>query len=234
LDCGDLGRLGKAADYFTSAAHTLCIDHHISNQAFAEENYVFPDASATCELVFELMDRERITKEIAECLYTGIVHDTGMFQFSCTTKKTMVVAGELMEMGIDYSKIADESFYTKTFAQNRVLGQALLNSRLYLDGACIVSAISRAEMEQYNVLPKHLEGIVNQLRVTKGVRVALFLYENEDGTWKGSLRVNGEFNVAEVAQCFGGGGHVKAAGFTIEGPVDTAMERVLSEIKKRL
>jgi phosphoesterase RecJ-like protein len=89
-------------------------------------------------------------------------------------------------------------------------------------------------MEQYNVLPKHLEGIVNQLRVTKGVRVALFLYENEDGTWKGSLRVNGEFNVAEVAQCFGGGGHVKAAGFTIEGPVDTAMERVLSEIKKRL
>jgi phosphoesterase RecJ-like protein len=234
LDCGDLGRLGKAADYFTSAVHTLCIDHHVSNQAFAEENYIFPDASATCELVFELMDRERITKEIAECLYTGIVHDTGVFQYSCTSKKTMAVAGELMEMGIDYPKIVDDTFYTKTFAQNQILGQALLNSRLYLDGACIVSVISRAEMEQYNVLPKHLEGIVNQLRVTKGVRVALFLYENEDGTWKGSLRVNGEFNVAEVAQCFGGGGHVKAAGFTIEGPVDTAMERVLSEIKKRL
>jgi phosphoesterase RecJ-like protein len=234
LDCGDLGRLGKAADYFTSAAHTLCIDHHVSNQAFAEENYIFPDASATCELVFELMDRERITKEIAECLYTGIVHDTGVFQYSCTSKKTMAVAGELMEMGIDYTKIVDDTFYTKTFAQNQILGQALLNSRLYLDGACIVSAISRAEMEKYNVLPKHLEGIVNQLRVTKGVRVALFLYENEDGTWKGSLRVNGEFNVAEVAQCFGGGGHVKAAGFTIEGPVDTAIERVLSEIKKRL
>jgi phosphoesterase RecJ-like protein len=234
LDCGDLGRLGKAADYFTSAVHTLCIDHHVSNQAFAEENYIFPDASATCELVFELMDRERITKEIAECLYTGIVHDTGVFQYSCTSKKTMAVAGELMEMGIDYTKIVDDTFYTKTFAQNQILGQALLNSRLYLDGACIVSAISRTEMEKYNVLPKHLEGIVNQLRVTKGVRVALFLYENEDGTWKGSLRVNGEFNVAEVAQCFGGGGHVKAAGFTIDGPVDTAMERVLSEIKTRL
>jgi phosphoesterase RecJ-like protein len=234
LDCGDLGRLGKAADYFTSAAHTLCIDHHVSNQAFAEENYIFPDASATCELVFELVERERITKEIAECLYTGIVHDTGVFQYSCTSKKTMAVAGELMEMGIDYPKIVDDTFYTKTFAQNQILGQALLNSRLYLDGACIVSTISRAEMEQYNVLPKHLEGIVNQLRVTKDVRVALFLYENEDGTWKGSLRVNGEFNVAEVAQCFNGGGHVKAAGFTIDGPKDTAVERVLSELKKRL
>jgi phosphoesterase RecJ-like protein len=234
LDCGDLGRLGKAADYFTSAVHTLCIDHHVSNQAFAEENYIFPDASATCELVFELMDRERITKEIAECLYTGIVHDTGVFQYSCTSKKTMAVAGELMEMGIDYTKIVDDTFYTKTFAQNQILGQALLNSRLYLDGACIVSTISRAEMEQYNVLPKHLDGIVNQLRVTKDVIAALFLYENEDGTWKGSLRANRTFDVAEVAQCFGGGGHVKAAGFTIEAPVDKAIERVLEEIGKRL
>jgi phosphoesterase RecJ-like protein len=199
LDCGDLGRLGKAAGYFEAAAHTLCIDHHVSNRAFADDNYIFPDASATCELVFELMERERITREIAECLYTGIVHDTGVFQYSCTSKKTMEIAGTLMEMGIDYPKIVDDTFYTKTFAQNQIMGQALLNSRLYLDGACIVSTISRAEMERFGVLPKHLEGIVNQLRVTKGVRVALFLYENEDGTWKGSLRVNGEFDVAEVA-----------------------------------
>jgi phosphoesterase RecJ-like protein len=146
----------------------------------------------------------------------------------------MEIAGTLMEMGIDYPKIVDETFYTKTFAQNKILGQALLNSRLYLDGACIVSAITRKEMEQYDVLPKHLDGIVNQLRITKGVRVALFLYENEDGSWKGSLRVNGEFNVADVAVCFGGGGHVKAAGFTIEGPLDTVIARVLQEISARL
>jgi phosphoesterase RecJ-like protein len=234
LDCGDLGRLGRAADYFEAARHTFCVDHHISNQSFAEENYIFPDASSTCELVYEIMDRSNITLPIAECLYTGMVHDTGVFQYSCTSKKTMEIAGTLMEMGIDYPKIVDETFYTKTFAQNKILGQALLNSRLYLDGACIVSAITRKEMEQFDVLPKHLDGIVNQLRITKGVRVALFLYENEDGSWKGSLRVNGEFNVADVAVCFGGGGHVKAAGFTIEGPLDTVVARVLQEISARL
>jgi phosphoesterase RecJ-like protein len=234
LDCGDLGRLGKAADYFEAAKHTLCVDHHISNQSFAEENYIFPDASSTCELVYEIMDQSKITLQIAECLYTGMVHDTGVFQYSCTSKKTMEIAGTLMEMGIDYPKIVDDTFYTKTFAQNKILGQALLNSRLYLDGACIVSGISKKEMEEFGVLPKHLDGIVNQLRVTKGVRVAVFLYENEDGSWKGSLRVNGDFNVAEVAVCFGGGGHVKAAGFTLEGTFESVADRVIQEIAARL
>jgi phosphoesterase RecJ-like protein len=234
LDCGDLGRLGKAADYFEAAKHTLCVDHHISNQSFAEENYIFPDASSTCELVYEIMDQSKITLQIAECLYTGMVHDTGVFQYSCTSKKTMEIAGTLMEMGIDYPKIVDDTFYTKTFAQNKILGQALLNSRLYLDGACIVSGISKKEMEAFGVLPKHLDGIVNQLRVTKGVRVAVFLYENEDGSWKGSLRVNGDFNVAEVAVCFGGGGHVKAAGFTLEGTFESVADRVIQEIAARL
>lgn len=234
LDCGDIDRLGQASSYFEKAKHTLCIDHHISNQSFAKDNYIFPEASSTCELVFEVMDVSKITKEIAECLYTGIVHDTGVFQYSCTSARTMNIAGTLMEMGIDYPKIVDETFYTKTFEQNKILGQALLNSKLCLDGACIVSVITQEEMKKYQVLPKHLDGIVNQLRITKGVRVALFLYENEDGTFKGSLRVNGEFNVAKVAVCFGGGGHVKAAGFTIEGPIEDAVRRVLDEIKARL
>jgi phosphoesterase RecJ-like protein len=234
LDCGDTGRLGGAAKYYESAAHTLCIDHHVSNQAFAEDNYIFPDASSTSELVFELMEREKITKEIAECLYTGMVHDTGVFQYSCTSAKTMNIAGQLMEMGIDYPKIVDETFYTKTFAQNRILGQALLNAQLYLDGKVIVSVVTRKEMEEYGVLPKHLDGIVNQLRVTKDVVVAAFLYENEDATFKGSLRVNGDFNVAEIAVGFGGGGHVKAAGFSADGPVEKVIERLLAAIEEKL
>ena len=234
LDCGDTGRLGSFAGFFLNAKSTVCIDHHVSNQAFAGDNYIFPEASSTCELVFELMEEERITKEIAECLYTGMVHDTGVFQYSCTSAKTMNIAGILMGKGIDYPKIIDDTFYTKTFNQNRILGQALLNSSLYLNGRCIVSSVSREEMEAFDVLPKHLDGIVNQLRVTKDVQVAVFLYENEDGSWKGSLRVNGDFNVAEVAIVFGGGGHVKAAGFTIWGSLSECTERVLAEIEKRL
>ena len=171
---------------------------------------------------------------IAECIYTGMVHDTGVFQYSCTSKKTMDIAGSLMEMGIDYPKIIDETFYTKTFSQNKILGQALIKSELYLDGDVIFTWISLDEMRKYDVLPKHLDGIVNQLRITKDIKIAVFLYENEDGTYKGSLRVNGDYDVSAIASIFGGGGHVKAAGFTIDGPVDSARDRIIGAIKENI
>ncbi len=191
LDCGDKMRLGSAAKYFESAGHTLCIDHHVSNQAFADDNYILPDASSTCELVFDLMDKDKITKEIAECLYTGMVHDTGVFKYSCTSPKTMRAAAVLMEKGIDFPKIVDETFFTKTYRQNRVMGQVLLDSKLYLDG-------------------------------------------NEDGSYKVSFRVNGDFDAAELAMHFGGGGHVKAAGCTMGSCLEKNIELLLSEIAKRL
>ena len=233
-DCGDLGRLGNAAKYFENAKSTLCIDHHVSNSSFADENYIFPKASSTCELVFELIDIQKLSLQIAECLYTGMVHDTGVFQYSCTSAKTMEIAGVLMETGIDYPKIVDDTFYTKTFGQNKILGLALLNAELYLDGAVIATVVFQEDMKRFSVLPKHLDGIVNQLRVTKDTKIALFLYENEDGTFKGSLRVNGDTNVADIAAQFGGGGHVKAAGFFFFLPIDTAMERILNVIREKI
>ena len=110
-DCGDAKRLGNAAKYFESAEHTICVDHHVSNQNFAEHNYIFPDASSTCELIFELLPDERIDREIAECIYTGMVHDTGVFQYSCTSRKTMEIAGKLIEKGINFPKIVDWMIY---------------------------------------------------------------------------------------------------------------------------
>lgn len=234
LDCGDEGRLGPFVKYYNSAKHTLCIDHHISNQAFAEDNYIIPDASSTCELVFTMLDTDKITKEIAECLYTGMVHDTGVFQFSCTSAQTMNNAGILMEKGIDYPKIVTDTYYLKTYDQNRIMGYALLNSKLYLDGKVILTYLTKENMEEFHCTPKGLDGIVNQLRVTKGIEVAVLLYELEDGSFKASFRVTGDVNVAEIAQTFGGGGHVKAAGCNIFGEIDVVIDRVLEEIKKRL
>ena len=234
LDCSDLSRLGEAGKYFSNAKFTVCIDHHVGTDSFADYDYIFPKASSTCELVYEVLDQDKISKDIAECLYTGMVHDTGVFQYSCTSAKTMNIAGSLMEMGIDYPKIVDDTFYTKTFNQNQILGLALLKSQLHLDGKVIVSVITQEEMKKYDVLPKHLDGIVNQLRVTKGVEVALFLYETEDKEFKGSLRVNGNVNVAKVASHFGGGGHIKAAGFSISKPYDLAIPMILDVIKEQL
>lgn len=233
-DCADMDRLGFSKVLFENAKVTLCIDHHISNPGYADNNYIYPDASSASELAYRLMDKEKITKEIAESLYLGIVHDTGVFQYSCTSAKTMAIAGILMDKGIDYPKIVDDTFYTKTFNQNKILGFALLQSQLYLDGKCILSVVTKKDMEKYDVLPKHLDGIVNQLRVTKGVTLAVFMYENEDGSFKVSTRANDSFDAADLAVHFGGGGHVKAAGFTLYGTVQENVETVLMEVEKRL
>ena len=233
-DCSDTLRLGGFVKYFECAKKTVCIDHHISNGNFADENYVFPDASATSELIFTLIQEDKITREIAECIYTGMVHDTGVFQYSSTSARTMNIAGKLMEKGIDFTKIVDETFYTKTYNQNRILGKTLMESRLYLDGKCIVGVVTRKDMEAFDVLPKHLDGIVNQLRVTKDVELALFLYELEEGRYKLSMRSNGKLNVADIAVTFGGGGHVKAAGADMEGPAEDIIAKVCAEAEKQL
>lgn len=233
-DCGDTARLGQAIRYFETARKTICVDHHVSNQSFADENYIFPDASSTSELIYELIETDKITREIAECIYVGMVHDTGVFQYSCTSAKTMEIAGKLMETGINFSKIVDDTFYTKTFEQNQILGKALVSSKLYLDGKVIASIVTAEDMEQYHVMPKHLDGIVSQLRVTKGVEVAVFVYENEDGTYKVSTRSNGAVNVADLAVKFDGGGHSRAAGFSMEGKAEDILQTVVAEIKHQL
>jgi phosphoesterase RecJ-like protein len=218
LDCGDAERLGANACYFKQAKRTICIDHHVSNQSFADKNLIVPDASSTCELVYGVLEQDKITKEIAECIYTGMIHDTGVFQYSCTSRSTMEIAGSLMETGIDYPTIVDKTFYEKTFAQNKVMGQALLKSRLYDKEQCIASVITKEEMAEFQVLPKHLDGIVSQLRITKEADVAIFLYELEAGEFKVSTRCKSDdVDLSKLAVKYHGGGHKKAAGFSVKG-----------------
>lgn len=230
LDCGDTGRLGDAAVYFEHAKETLCIDHHLSNSSFADHNHIVPDASSTCELVFDLTDPDNIDCAIAECLYTGIIHDTGLFQYDCTSRHTMEAAGVLMEKGIDFSKIVDQTFNAKTFEQNRIMGRALLDARRYQNNRVIASVVTAEEMKEYSVLPKHLDGIVSQLRETKDVFAALFLYEQGNGVYKVSARASCDINLVTIAARYGGGGHAKAVGFTIQGDPWEAAERLAGEI----
>ncbi len=234
LDCGDEKRLGDAVKYFRTAGNTVCIDHHISNKAFARVNYIEPDASSTSELVYTLLEEAKVTKEIAEALYMGIIHDTGVFQYSCTSSRTMNIAGKLMDTGIDFSKIADDTYYTKTYVQNQILGRALLESITMLDGKIIFSAIRQKDMKFYGVTAKDLDGIVQQLRSTKGVEAALFLYEVSPQEFKVSMRSNGKIDVSQIACYFGGGGHVKAAGCTMQGSVYDVINNVVEQMHKQL
>lgn len=234
MDCGDVKRLGFSGCLFEKAKKTLCIDHHISNQAFADNNYIIPDASSTSELAYRLMDKELINTEIAECLYLGIVHDTGVFQYSCTSPETMEVAADLMRRNIRANEIIDKTFYEKTYEQNQILGRALLESLLFMDGKCIVSWVTKDVMDFYKVTPKDLDGIVSQLRATKGVEVAMFLYETAPREYKVSLRATNDVDVSLVAQRFGGGGHKKAAGVTMKGTVHDIINNISAQIELQL
>ncbi|MBP3665211.1 MAG: DHH family phosphoesterase, partial [Tyzzerella sp.] len=234
LDCGDMTRLGFSSVLYEQAKATFCVDHHISNRSFADENYIIPEASSTAELVYRLLEKEKIDTNVAECLFMGIVHDTGVFQYSSTSPETMEIAADLMRKSIRANEIIDKTYYEKTYAQNQILGRALLESTLTLDGKCIVSAISKETMNFHGVIPKDLEGIVSQLRVTQGVEVAIFLYEIGQDEYKISLRASGDVDVSKVAEYFGGGGHKKAAGFTMNGQTKDIVERILGQIEIQL
>lgn len=234
LDCGDSNRLTFSEHLFHAAKHTFCVDHHISNQGFAENNYIVPEASSASELVYRLLDADKITKEVAECLYMGIVHDTGVFQYSSTSPETMEIAANLMRKGIDASSIIEKTYYEKTFAQNQILGRCLLDSKLGMGGACIVEILSADTMAEYGVTSKDLEGVVSHMRQTKGVEVAIFLYELGKNEYKVSMRSNGDVDVSIISQLFGGGGHKKAAGVTMNGNAKEIVDKLTAEIAKQL
>ena len=146
----------------------------------------------------------------------------------------MRAAAALMEKGIDFTKIITETFDEKTYAQNQILGRALLESFLFMDGRCIVSYVTKEEMDFYQVKAKHLDGIVSQLRLTKGVEVAMFIYEHESQVFKVSLRSNGSVDVSKIASYFGGGGHVKAAGCDLAGSMYDVINNISEQIEKQL
>lgn len=234
LDCGDAQRLGFSGPLFENAKETVCIDHHISNEAFADHNYIVPDASSTSELVYTLLDDEKISRAAAEALYMGIAHDTGVFQYSCTSPETMETAANLMRKGINGSEIIDKTYYEKTYIQNQILGRALLESMLIMDKKCIVSVIRQKSMEFFQAEPSDLEGIVSQLRQTKGVEVAIFLHEISPQKFKVSLRSKGKVDVSEIAKYYGGGGHVRAAGVTMEGSSHDVINNITARIAIQL
>lgn len=236
MDLGDIDRIGVVSKLFETAKKTICIDHHITSKGIADENFILPTLSSTCEIVFEMMDVELITKDVATCLYTGIIHDTGVFHHSCTSKRTMEIAGELMAKGIDFAGIIDHNFYSRTYKQNQVLGRCLMESLLLWEGVGIVSYVTQKELDFYMVDNGDLGGIIDQLRLTEGVKVAIFIHEKEPHTYKVSMRSTvPDIDVSNVAAFFGGGGHKMAAGCTIpSGKVHDVINNITKQLQFQL
>ncbi len=228
-------RMGAAEGFYDRAKKKINIDHHISNSGCGDVNYIVPEASSTCELIYDCIDDvAKLDKEIAKALYIGMIHDTGVFHYSNTSPQTLKIAAELIAFGFDFPKLIDETFYEKTYIQNQILGRAVLESIIFMEGKCIVSALDKKTMDFYGVTSKDLDGIVNQLLITKGVECAIFMYQTGTLEYKVSLRSKGLVDVARVAAFFGGGGHIRAAGATMNGTFHDITNNLSLHIDKQL
>ncbi len=232
LDCGSKNRLGDAEAVFDKARLTFNIDHHISNDNFADDNIVLPNASSTCEIVFEIIKNFcALDKNIAEALYTGIVTDTFGFKHSSTSRNTMEIGGKLIDFGISYSAIQDKVLYEHTVTEVEIFKKALANFKI--DGKISYTVLTYNDICSCGATFKDLDGITEYILNIDGVGVSVFVYEKGNGTCKMSFRSKG-IDVNKVASVFGGGGHILASGATVEKDIDTTLKLALDELKKEL
>lgn len=234
LDISSKDRIAFATDILSRTQKTLCIDHHLTNPGGFTWMTNDPGASSACEVLYRFLDPDKISLNCAVCLYTGIIHDTGVFQYSSTSSETMRIAGVLMDKGVPFTKIVDESFFTKTYLQNKVMGEILSESSLHLNGQVVAGCITGKRRHELGVRPMDLDGVVAALRNTEGADVAVFLYQLDDGMYKISLRSREIVDVSKVAAVFGGGGHVRASGAKSDLAPEVILEKLLFEINKQL
>ena len=235
-------RTKGAERMFDAAKRKINIDHHISNPGCGEINCVDAEASSACELVYDLIRAaggeaeaaDPVTREIAQALYIGMVTDTGVFRFSNTSRHTMEAAGDLMTYGFDHAKIVREVFYEKSYVQQRMIARALTGSSLHFGGRVIVSRINREDILEEGAARDDLEGASAQLMLTRGCVCAAFLHEQEKDEYRVSLRSTGEADVSRIAESFGGGGHMRAAGCTLKAQGKEAEAAILSAIGREL
>jgi phosphoesterase RecJ-like protein len=234
VDCGDTDRFGEFIKYYNEASRTMCVDHHISNPGFGDVCYVDVAACSAAEALYKLMETDKINRDTAECLYTGIVHDTGVFKHSNTTKSAMCIAGELIEKGARPSFVIDYTFYKKNFSQNKLLGRALTKAKQYHNGKIICAVLEMSDFKETRAKKGDTDGIVDQLRITEGTEVAVFIYQVTKEEYKISLRSNNIVDVSRICVKYGGGGHIRAAGVNMKGTSSKIVSVIIKEIEEQL
>lgn len=210
------------------------IDHHHSSKPFANVNWIDTSACATAEMIFRLATAAgvHITPEIATCLYTAVLTDTGSFCYAPTNAHTFELARRLVEHGADPARIAQNVYFSNPTSKMRLLGAAL--STLHREGPITWMIVTREDMDRCGALEEDCEGLVNYALGIAGVEVAMFFREIADHRVRVSIRSKGAVDVSTVAEAFGGGGHECASGFSLDGPVASAIDRVVAELRAKL
>ncbi len=225
VDSGELSRVGENVRPMVSRARrAVNIDHHVVAGTFGDIRVLDSGAASTAEIVYELLQTLEIaiTPEIATCLFTGIITDTGSFRFQNVTPNTLRVAAVLLEAGAPPAHISENVFENKTFAGTRLLGHALSSLAQSPDGRVVWAHITAEDFHALGAIDAETEGVVNYVRGVRGAEVGILFREMENGRIRVSLRSREGVNVAEIAQDFGGGGHRMAAGCTLNVPLPDA------------
>lgn len=230
VDSATIDRVGKVANLIGDI-FKINIDHHISNPKYGDINIV-KDISSTSEIMYSfLKDLDiEISLEMGEAIYLGLVNDTGNFAHSNVTDKTFLVASELIKIGVNNNKIVNDFFKTKSYERMRVLGKALSEMVFVEEKKLMYFYLSYESLKSLNAIKDDTEGIVEELVNYSGSEVSLFLRQEENGKIKGSLRSKHSIDVNRIAGIFGGGGHIKAAGFTTELPVEEIIKIVVENL----
>ncbi|MDR0855871.1 MAG: bifunctional oligoribonuclease/PAP phosphatase NrnA [Clostridiales bacterium] len=228
VDVADSARLGKYQQEFARHPYTVCIDHHVTNPRYAKVNLV-ESCAATCELVYRTLVQEGlpVDRAVAECLYTGIITDTGCFAQSNTTPRTFAIAQELLAYGIDASELYDRFIALLPYGKLKLIAHVIDTMRFFENGRIALGLIALKDFKAYGVAPHDTEGIVRYPFYCNGVQIAVLLSEATPHDFKISLRSRAPIDVSAVATQFCGGGHSRAAGGQLSGLTEEVVETVV-------
>jgi bifunctional oligoribonuclease and PAP phosphatase NrnA len=235
FDTGSLDRLGSLVDAFQGASRTVVVDHHASNTRFGQVNLIDPEAPASAVLCRELLRRLDLPLdyEIATCLYTGLVTDTGRFQYQSTTPDTHLLAAELLGAGVEQYEVAKAVFETNNIDYLRLVGVALGRIVQVPEASLVWTRVGLADLAAHGVDMEETEGLIDLVRTDGASDVAVVLKEQPGGGHKVSLRSKGATDVGQLATRFGGGGHTYAAGFTSELDADAIVAALVEALADR-
>ncbi len=232
-DCASFDRLGVLGESATGARELIWIDHHRSNDGFGTVRLVDPDASSTCEMVFRLIETMggEFDRDVALCLYAGLVTDTGRFQYQATTPETLRVAARLREHDFDHAALVRAMYEDNDPSFLRLLGTALGRMTEVPEASVVWTYITQADLAEAGVGPGDTDDVIDVLRTARDVDVAAVLKQQRDGRFKVSVRSRGAHDLSAVASSFGGGGHRLAAGYTSEHGPEGTIERLVEALR---
>lgn len=236
VDCADFYRIGAVATCFPEHVPLLNIDHHPTNDGYGETALLKPDAAATAEVLYDLVQELGIepSPELAQCIYAGLMTDTGGFRYSSTTSKVMAIASEMLAKGVNGNELAEELLEKLTYPQILLLQRALSSLTFSADRRIAWMIVTEEDIAAAGARNEDMEGLVNYPRNIEGVEVGLLFKQTRQGELKVSFRSAGKVDVSRVAKHFGGGGHILASGCSVTGELDTVVGQIVREVELAL